>query len=113
MHVLPNGIVVALRRDRNSVQAFDSQLAEKIGEWKLPTGLRWLTLCGGGDGLFLVGLRNYTKAELHAFRTPAELKVEPKGADAAPKKRCRPSLRTTFQGHGDLRVFEGSSGGAS
>lgn len=85
MHVLPNGIVVALRRDRNSVQAFDSQLAEKIGEWKLPTGLRWLTLCGGGDGLFLVGLRNYTKAELHAFRTPAELKVEPKGADAAPK----------------------------
>lgn len=85
MHVLPNGIVVALRRDRNTVQAFDSQLSQKLGEWKLPRGLHWLTLCGGGDGLFMVGLRNYTKAELHAFLMPPELKVGPKGADAMRK----------------------------
>mmetsp|Transcript_13505 Transcript_13505/g.28132 ORF Transcript_13505/g.28132 Transcript_13505/m.28132 type:complete len:1165 (+) Transcript_13505:2-3496(+) len=76
LHVFPSGYVMALRRETGSVQAFDSKLGRVMGEWRLPRDVRWLTLCGGGDSLFVLGLRNRTSVELHRFPVPAELRLD-------------------------------------
>jgi hypothetical protein len=73
LHVFPSGLVVALRRSTGTVQFFDSEEGTTVGEWRLPSGVRWLTLCGGGDGLFVLGLRNGTTVELRRFPLPFEL----------------------------------------
>lgn len=77
LHVLPTGFVMALRRGFGTVQAFDSALGTAVGEWRLPTGVHWLTLCGGGENLFVLGLRNRSHVELHRFPLPAQLKAFP------------------------------------
>mmetsp|Transcript_25442 Transcript_25442/g.64694 ORF Transcript_25442/g.64694 Transcript_25442/m.64694 type:complete len:1136 (-) Transcript_25442:188-3595(-) len=74
LHVLSSGFVVALRHSSGTVQAFDSKLGTAVSEWRLPKDIQWLTLCGSGDSLFVLGLRNGTSVELHRFPLPAALK---------------------------------------
>jgi len=77
IHILPSGAVIMLHHADHSVQAFDPQLGHLMGEWRLPRGgMKWLSLCGGGSSLFVLGLRDGTIPELHRFPVPAELKLE-------------------------------------
>ena len=86
IHILPSGAVIMLHHADHSVQAFDPQLGHLIGEWGLPrNGVKWLTLCGGGSDLFVLGLRDGTVPELYRFRVPAELK--PEAASAEPPSK--------------------------
>jgi len=77
LHVFSNGLVVALRQSSNTVEAFSSELGTMVGQWRLPNGVNWMVLCGGGDSLFVLGLRDGRHLELHRFPLPAELKVGP------------------------------------
>jgi len=77
IHILPSGAVIMLHHADHSVQAFEPQLGHLMGEWRLPRGVvKWLTLCGGGTNLFVLGLRNGTIPELYRFLVPAKLKLE-------------------------------------
>lgn len=77
LHVFGNGLVVALRRSSGTLEAFNGELGTRVGEWRLPSGLHWLMLCGGGDSLFVLGVRDNRHKELHRFPLPEELKVGP------------------------------------
>jgi len=86
IHILPSGAVIMLHHADHSVQAFDPKLGHLIGEWGLPHGgVKWLTLCGGGSNLFVLGLRNGTIPELYRFRVPLELKLRPSSSFSATK----------------------------
>jgi len=76
IHILPSGAVTMLHHADHSLQAFDPQLGHLIGEWGLPrNGVKWLTLCGGGNNLFVLGLRKGTIPELYRFFVPTELRT--------------------------------------
>jgi len=86
LHVLPSGYVLALSRkvslsrDKQRVveataQAFDEREGNLAGEWKLPDGVDWLTLSGGGQSLLALGVRDRRKLELHRFPVPDMLKA--------------------------------------
>lgn len=76
LHVFPGGLVMALRHNSSSVQAFDAMMGTSVGEWRLPQGVHWLTLAGGGEHLYILGQRNGTKLELHQFPVPPELQTQ-------------------------------------
>jgi len=77
IHLLPSGAVIMLHHAVHSLQAFDPKLGHLMGEWRLPrNGVEWLSLCGGGSSLFILGLRDGTTPELYRFQVPAELKLE-------------------------------------
>jgi len=73
LHVFPSGFLVALRRQTNSVEAFDARSGTAIGEWRLPGGIAWMKLTGGGDSLFVLG-KNRTDVHLYRFPVPAALR---------------------------------------
>jgi len=85
LHVFRHGFVLSLRRDTGVVQAFNTRLGTSVGKWQLPAGPRWLTLCGGGDSLFVLGRRNHSHTELYRFPVPAELQeaADPEASAAA------------------------------
>jgi len=96
IHILPSGAVIMLHHADHSVQAFDPQLGHLMGEWRLPSGgVKWLTLCGGGNSLFVLGLRDGAIPELYKFPVPAELKLEVALAaplSLSPAAKVEPSL---------------------
>mmetsp|Transcript_24123 Transcript_24123/g.75065 ORF Transcript_24123/g.75065 Transcript_24123/m.75065 type:complete len:161 (+) Transcript_24123:2-484(+) len=73
LHALPGGVILALRPARGSVQAFEARLGTVAGEWRLPEGVSWLALCGGGGSLFALGTRG-GQLELRRFPLPVELR---------------------------------------
>lgn len=70
LHIFSGGLVLALRTAEGTLQAFESTTGAVAGEWRLPPNVQWLTLCGGGHSLFVLGLRNGTLVELHRFSVP-------------------------------------------
>jgi hypothetical protein len=94
LHVLPNGVVMVLRRDLGTVQAIDSSLASLLGEWRLPQSSHWLTICGGGDSLYVLGARAGI-VELYRFSVPEQVTLAkaqlPNAADREWKLRMAPN----------------------
>jgi hypothetical protein len=74
LHVLSNGVVMALSRGTGSVQAIDSRVGSRLGEWRLPKNINWLAICGGGNSLYVLGIRDQAFVELYRFPVPAEVK---------------------------------------
>jgi len=76
LHVLPGGIVMALRPSLGTVQALDVELGGVVGEWRLPTGISWITLCGGGGHFYMLGRTSGKERRLLIWRfpVPKELK---------------------------------------
>jgi len=76
LHVLPGGIVMALRPKQGTLQALDVQRGDVVGEWKLPQGISWITLCGGGRSLYMLGRALHSsKVGLWRFPIPATLQA--------------------------------------
>eukprot|EP00440_Ansanella_granifera_P032523 gb/GFBE01035287.1/.p1 GENE.gb/GFBE01035287.1/~~gb/GFBE01035287.1/.p1 ORF type:complete len:1123 (+),score=215.77 gb/GFBE01035287.1/:1-3369(+) len=73
LHVLPNGFVLVLRHESNTLQAFDSARGVSAGEWRLPDTADWLTVGGGGGSLYLLGFVNGTHLQLHKIPVPEKL----------------------------------------
>jgi len=74
LHVFHHGFILALQSGTSSLQAFDEDLHNVIGEWQLSDKIHWLTLCGGGDSLFVLGVKD-SQAQLYRFPIPADLKA--------------------------------------
>jgi len=72
LHVFHHGCILALQPGTSSLQAFDEDLHNVIGEWRLNEEIHWLTLCGGGDSLYVLGVKD-TVAQLYRFPIPVEL----------------------------------------
>jgi len=74
LHVFPGGFVITLRS--NSIQALDARQGSVIGEWELPQmkSMRWLTICGGGNNIYLLGRNHQDKSQLWRFPVPPELR---------------------------------------
>lgn len=92
LHVLSNGALVALRRETGSVQVTDSRLGALLGEWRLPLDVLWLTLCGGGDSLYLLGIGKETHTvEMYRFPIPRQVKEASTRPAPARQKELRVS----------------------
>ncbi|CAE8594688.1 unnamed protein product [Polarella glacialis] len=74
LDISTSGYVLTLRHDTGTMQAFDSKSGTSVGEWRLPGNLQWLALGGGGNYMFLLGLRNDTSIELRRIPVPDKLK---------------------------------------
>jgi hypothetical protein len=70
LHVLPGGFVMALRPKSGTVQALDVKRGDVLGEWKLPEGISWITLCGGGNNLYMLGRNLHGKRDVGLWRFP-------------------------------------------
>jgi len=75
LHFSAKGYVMVLRRKSRSVQAFDTLRGTSAGEWRLPPHVNWLTLGGGGEKLFALGVHE-GQTELYEFPLPDKLRVD-------------------------------------
>jgi len=89
LHIFSNSLVVALRK--NTLEAFSSELGTPVGKWRMPEGIDWRMICGGGESLFALGLRN-GMSKLYRFPLPAELKVGPLQDHAEDLRTSLPAL---------------------
>merc|ERR1712187_11554 len=51
LHLLPGGLVLALRSSLGVVQAFDADGGNHVGAWRLPGDIDWSALCVGGGNI--------------------------------------------------------------
>jgi len=90
--VLGSGVVVALWHGPGTVSAFDPKRGKAIGEWRLPDKdlsgkkIQWLMLCGGGDGIFVVGILHGSQVVVYRFQVPQGL------SDSGSASRRMPAL---------------------
>jgi len=110
LHVLSGGIVMALRPALGTVQALDVQRGDILGEWKLPVGISWITLCGAEDHLYMLGrsLRSsHRRVTLWRFPVPRELKAIRDGLQNAnePSTDTAPEASELYQAAQD-RLYE-------
>lgn len=79
LHVFPDGFIVALRKETNSIEAIDARIGTPIGQWKLPSDIAWGRLTGGGGNLFVLGQKiiNGTQgADVSLYRFPLPQKLK-------------------------------------
>jgi len=81
LHVVPGEFVLALHPQAAVVRAFDAVTGTVLGSWQLPEEIRWITLCGGGGSIYMLGVRRKpSKIEdiqgvmLWRFPVPQELR---------------------------------------
>jgi len=91
LRMLHNGIVVSLRQGRETLEALDMKSGRRLGEWRLPKGISWITLCGAGGHLFVLG-RDVSHQErrivLWRFPLPSVLQIKD---TPAPRDRFGPA----------------------
>mmetsp|Transcript_66827 Transcript_66827/g.186565 ORF Transcript_66827/g.186565 Transcript_66827/m.186565 type:complete len:1006 (+) Transcript_66827:92-3109(+) len=75
LHIFGDRFFVALRSKIGALQALAVDNGALVGEWRLPQGVEWLTLSGGGDSLFLVGRQgDHGTVKLWRFKVPDKLR---------------------------------------
>eukprot|EP00930_Biecheleria_cincta_P021657 TRINITY_DN1598_c0_g1_i1.p1 TRINITY_DN1598_c0_g1~~TRINITY_DN1598_c0_g1_i1.p1 ORF type:complete len:672 (+),score=93.68 TRINITY_DN1598_c0_g1_i1:208-2223(+) len=75
LHVFPDGLVVALHAD--TIRAFDTELDQNVGEWRIPGHgtMDWLNVCGGGGHFFVLGKqRTKNTVRIYRFDIPQKMK---------------------------------------
>jgi len=87
--------VIALGVRAGSMQAFNAQLGTFVGEWILPGGISWMTVCVGGDNVYVLGRRNVSMTEVDRFPVPDKLM---RRADS--NMSLRLSTSTQYVAHG-------------
>jgi hypothetical protein len=55
LHVYPGGYVVMLRPEIGLMQAFEIHQGALLGQWRLPSTVKWRSLAGGGEWLLILG----------------------------------------------------------
>jgi len=75
LHVLAGGMVLALQQHLGILQALDPAQGNVVGEWRLPlqSTVSWVSLCGGGGTLYLLGNGGEQGAILWRFPMPFEI----------------------------------------
>eukprot|EP00928_Gymnodinium_smaydae_P021377 TRINITY_DN18332_c0_g1_i2.p1 TRINITY_DN18332_c0_g1~~TRINITY_DN18332_c0_g1_i2.p1 ORF type:complete len:1248 (-),score=283.09 TRINITY_DN18332_c0_g1_i2:172-3867(-) len=84
LHVVKGGFVMALRPSHNTLQALDAVTGSLIGEWRLPRGTSWRTVCGGSDSFYILGYseddEDLRAPKIWRFPVPAELRSRQAGS---------------------------------
>lgn len=85
LRIMFNGIIMAFRKGSETLEALNMKTGSKLGEWRLPQGINWISLCGAGEYVFILG-RDVSSKErrvvLWRFPLPPELLL--KGNSEAP-----------------------------
>jgi len=55
LRIVFNGLILALRQKRKTLQALSIKSGRSLGEWRLPFGISWISLCGAGKNVFVLG----------------------------------------------------------
>mmetsp|Transcript_16479 Transcript_16479/g.51589 ORF Transcript_16479/g.51589 Transcript_16479/m.51589 type:complete len:109 (-) Transcript_16479:47-373(-) len=77
LHVLTGGFVISLRPGLGTMQALDGWEGSEVGEWRLPPGIEWCAVCGGGADLYVLGRQGPRReAALWRFAMPPELQAQ-------------------------------------
>eukprot|EP00434_Breviolum_minutum_P036586 symbB.v1.2.032419.t1/scaffold3894.1/size54726/1 len=101
LHFSAKGYVMVLRRKSRSVQAFDTLRGTSAGEcaarkWRLPPHVNWLSLGGGGEKLFALGVHEGFCLSCALIRLLGSKPKHPEAKQSCMSSPCQTSFKWTW-----------------